>query len=64
MKELLLLSANNVHFTLFDSVQLQNHGIEMGFPLDPILAGIITVELETKAALTMSNYFVNLETFC
>ena len=51
-----------------DSVYLQNDGVGMRYPLGPILAGIIMVELMTnlfgnKIVPTVINYIVNRETF-
>ena len=42
MKNLLILSTWNVHFTLNNEIYIQNNGVAMGSPLGPIIAGIFS----------------------
>ena len=48
MKELLILCTKNVHFTFNNETYIQVDGVAMGSPLDPVLAKIFMVELETS----------------
>ena len=51
MKELLILCTKNVHFTFNNETYIQVDGVAMGSPLDPVLAKIFMVELETSNQL-------------
>ena len=46
MRDLLLLSTKNVHFSYNGDIYTQADGIAMSSPLSPVLAGIFMVELE------------------
>ena len=46
MKNLLILCTQNVHFTLSKEICIQNHGVVMGLPLSPTLAGSFMAQLE------------------
>ena len=46
MKELLNLCTKSVPFTFDGNIYLQNDGVAMGSPLEPVLANIFMVELE------------------
>ena len=46
MKELLNRCTKSVHFTFDGNIYVQNDGVAMGSPLEPVLANILTVELE------------------
>ena len=48
MKELLILCTKNVHFTFNNETYIQVDGVAIGSPLDPVLAKIFMVELETS----------------
>ena len=45
MREILLLCTENVHFQFRDVVYLQANGVAMGFPLGPVLTGIMKMIL-------------------
>ena len=46
MRDLILFCTKNVHFTFNNDIYKQTDGVALGSPLDPVLAGIIMVELE------------------
>ena len=46
MKNLLILCTQNVHFSLSKEICIQNHGVVMGLPLSPTLAGSFMAQLE------------------
>ena len=46
MENLLTLCTKNVHFTLNNKIYVQNDGVAMGSPLEPILANAFMLELE------------------
>ena len=53
MKKLLALCTKNVHFTLNNEIYVQNDGVTMASPLEPILANIFLVELENTLVPTL-----------
>ena len=55
MRNLLLMCAKNVHFCFGGDIYQQNDGLAMGSPLEPVLAGIFMVELETKIIPTVTD---------
>ena len=55
MRNLLLMCAKNVHFCFGGDIYQQNDGVAMGSPLEPVLAGIFMVELETKIIPTVTD---------
>ena len=56
MKDLILLCTRNVHFTFNDNICIQTDGVAMGSPLDPVLAGIMMVELESTMVQKLNNH--------
>ena len=52
MKELLNLCTKSVHFTFEGNIYLQNDGVAMGSPLEPVLTNIFKVELEQSVIPT------------
>ena len=48
MKEILILSTKNVHFTFEFRTYVQTDGVAMGSPLGPVLADIVMIELENS----------------
>ena len=52
MRNLLLLCSENVHFCFGGDIYQQNDGVVKGSPLEPLLAGIFMVELETRITPT------------
>ena len=48
MKEILILSTKNVHFTFEFRTYVQTDGVPMGSPLGPVLADIVMIELENS----------------
>ena len=61
MKELLILSTENVYFTFNNETDIQVDGVAMGSPLDPVLANMFMVELQ-KSVIPNLNDKVNLWT--
>ena len=53
MKELLNLCTKSVPFPFDGNIYLQNDGVAMGSPLEPVLANIFMVELERVAKPTL-----------
>ena len=56
MKKLLTLSTKNLHFTLINEGYVQNDGVAMGFPLEPILTNVFMVELENTLVLRLHQH--------
>ena len=56
MKNLLLLCTKNVHFTFGNNIYQQIDGVTMGFPLGPVLAGILMVDLERILILELEKF--------
>ena len=48
MRNFLLLCTRNVHFCFGGDIYQQDDGIAIGSSLEPILAGIFMVQLETR----------------
>ena len=48
MKDLITFYTKNVPFTFNKEIYQQRDGVAMGFPLGPVLSGIIMVELENS----------------
>ena len=48
-----MLCGKEVHSTYCNGIYQQNDGMAMGSPLDPVLAGIFMVELETSIISTL-----------
>ena len=46
MKELLILCTKKFHFTFDNVIKVQNDGMAMGLPLEPVLSDIFMIELE------------------
>ena len=46
MEELLLLCAKNAHFPFNNEIYQECDGVAMGSPLEPVIAGILMVELQ------------------
>ena len=53
MKKLLTLCTKNLHFILNNEVYVENDGVTMGCPLEPILANVFMVELEKTLVLRL-----------
>ena len=58
MKELLILSTKNVHFTFNDNIYTQIDGVAMSSPLGPVIAGIFMVELERTVNPKLSQHML------
>ena len=56
MKELLILWTKNVHFTFDNVIKVQNDGVAMGSPLDPVLPDIFMNELERSHLPELTHY--------
>ena len=56
MKELLLLSTKNVHFTFNNDIYQQCDGVAMGSSFGPVIAGIFIVELESTLLPRLAEY--------
>ena len=56
MKKLLILCAENVHFTFDNVIKVQNDGMAMGSPLRPVLSDIFMIELETSLSPELIDY--------
>ena len=55
MKEMLIFSTKDVHFT-FNEVYKQTDAAVMGSPLGPVLADVFTAELENSIVLVLREY--------
>ena len=56
MKEVLLLSTKNVHFTFNNDIYQQCDGVAIGSPLGQVIAGIFMVELERTLLPRLTEY--------
>ena len=56
MKDMLILCAKSVHFSMNGDIYLQIDEVAMGSPLGPVLAGFYMVELERSLVPKLSNY--------
>ena len=54
MKDLLILSTNNIYFSFNGNICIQCNGVAMGSPLGPVLAGIFMVELQQPIVRKLS----------
>ena len=63
MHEFINLCMKNVHFTFNNKAYIQNDGVAMGSPLDPVLANIFMVELEITLISNLSSKLSSLERF-
>ena len=59
LKELILLCAKGVQFTLCSESYIQTDGVAIGYPLGPVLSGIFMVELENNLVPTLSNHLMS-----
>ena len=59
MKELLYLCTKNVHFSFHNNIYIQNNGVAMGFPLDPILTNVFMAELDWSVIPVLANKLNN-----
>ena len=59
MKNLLILCARNVHFTVNNEIYMRNDEVAIGSPLGLILAGISMVELENTLVLKLKQNIKN-----
>ena len=59
LKELILLCAKGVQFTLCSERYIQTDGVAIGYPLGPVLSGIFMVELENNLVPTLSNHLMS-----
>ena len=56
MTNLLLLCTKNVHFTFRNNIYQQIDGVTMEFPLGPVLAGILMVDLERILIMELEKF--------
>ena len=56
MENLLLLCTKNIHFTFGNNIYQQKDGVVMGYPLGPVLAGILMVHLERTFMLELDKF--------
>ena len=59
LKELILLCAKGVQFTLCSERYIQTDGVAIGYPLGPVLSGIFMVERENNLVPTLSNHLMS-----
>ena len=59
LKELILLCAKGVQFTLCSERYIQTDGVAIGYPLGPVLSGIFMVELENNLVPTLSKHLMS-----
>ena len=59
LKELILLCAKGIHFTLCCESYVQTDGVAMCPPLGQVLSGIFMVELENTLVTTLSNHLMS-----
>ena len=64
MRDLFLLCTKNVHFSFNEYVYTQAHGVAMGWPLGPVLAGIFMVELEGTILPTFERTYESMAKAC
>ena len=55
MRELLYLYTKNIYFTFINKIYIQNDSVAMDSPLDPVLANILIVKLETALIPNLSS---------
>ena len=55
MEQLLNLCTKSVHFTFEGNISVQNDGVAMGWPLEPILGYIFLVELDRSVIPTLTD---------
>ena len=63
LHEFINLCMKNGHFTFNNKIYIQNNGVAMSSPLDPVLANIFMVELETTLISNLSSKLSSLERF-
>ena len=64
MRDLFLLCTKNVHFSFNEDIFIQAHGVAMGSPMGPVLAGIFIVELERTILPTFERAYESMEKVC